>query len=489
MPGKSKQGKQKKKGGTAKSNILKASIKTPRVKGRGGFVEDIGKNLGGWLGSKAASLFTRITGIGDYSVRMNTLTNPSNPPILSNTRSATRMTHREYVCDILSSSTFTVQSFPINIGLSSTFPWGSGPAQSFEQYRLHGAIFEFKSMSAVALNSTNTALGAVIMATEYDSSKPNFPDKRTMENYVYSTSSPPSVSAMHPIECARDVNVLDDLYVRTGTTTTTTTDIRFSDLGKFQIATVGMQASGVIIGELWVTYDVELLKPRMPANISTNPPVHYVYDSVVFPGEAAAAPTASALFESSSGDPKWTLRGTNVSPVTLESGGGLNFIYFYSPGRYWIGMTLFGTTATLGTITATAQSGSAYGTCSLVNMFVDGTSDLVDQQQYPGATLSSASVTKYFAVEVTTASPSLPAAVGLVCGTLPSSITLAELMIATVPSGFLAPNPNPTEQLLAHLTQRISRLEAFSCEEIDEKVPQVTPKSHGYNRTLARLLN
>lgn len=44
---------------------------------------------------------------------------------------------------------------------------------------MSGLIFEFKSMSGNALNSTNTALGQIIMSAQYDAGNAPFTDKIT----------------------------------------------------------------------------------------------------------------------------------------------------------------------------------------------------------------------------------------------------------------------------------------------------------------------
>ena len=71
-------------------------------------------------------------------------------------------------------------------------------------------------MSADALNSVNTALGQVIMATDYNAANPPFAQKSEMENYEYGQSAKPSESAIHPIECARLQTTISELYTRAG---------------------------------------------------------------------------------------------------------------------------------------------------------------------------------------------------------------------------------------------------------------------------------
>lgn len=418
-----------------KSNILKIKRTTNKVKGHGGYAEDIGSSLGSWLGKKAGGLFSSITGLGDYSVSTNTLVNPNNPPILSNTRQGTRVSHREFITDVLSTTGFTLNSYPINPGMAVTFPWLATVASCYEQYKLWGLIFEYKATSAVALNSTNTALGTVIMATEYDVSKPTFTDKRSMENYVYCTSCPPSVSALHPIECAPNANVLADLYTRSGVETGS--DLRFSDLGNFQIATVGMQQGGVIIGELWCTFDVELIKPRLPVGISAVPVMHYVYDSTSF--HPNGIPSATDLF----GGPttqKMVLRGSFSTSVSLVT----KSINFSTPGIYLISIYVLGGAASMTGWSASFASGSGVGVGSLYDFFsVSGANNV----SLIEAADSGGTIIVQLGVNVTSASPNTPAVLTLAPGVIPATPISVDLVVTTFPPGFLIETEQRTQQI------------------------------------------
>lgn len=223
------------------------------------------------MGGQAGSWLSNVTGFGDYQVTSNSLiTAPVSmgtgvPNFAGNSRSI-RIKHREFIGDITSSVAFALTSFAINPGNPLLFPLLSTMATCTQQYRFHGLLFEFCSSSADALNSTNTALGTVIMATNYNVARPNFASKIEMEQSEFSCRTKPSESLLHPIECDPSEAVLSELYIRTGQLPSGQ-DQRFYDLGNFQIATVGMQAAATI-GELWVTYDVELLKFRMPSQIA-----------------------------------------------------------------------------------------------------------------------------------------------------------------------------------------------------------------------------
>ena len=227
-----------------------------------------------------------------------TVTNSREVPQFSSTKMTNVVSHREYIGDLYTggvavdpmpanySSPFTVgnvkvagssdvlgnSGFKINVGVKDTFPWLYNLARNYEQYRVHGMVFEFKSLSADALNSTNTALGSVIMATEYNAANPIFETKQQMENYEFAQSCKPSVSMMHAIECAPNLTSVSELYVRTGAVPPYQ-DPRLFDLGTFQIATCGMQAPQINIGELWCTYLIELIKPKIPNLVTSIPPL------------------------------------------------------------------------------------------------------------------------------------------------------------------------------------------------------------------------
>lgn len=257
---------------------------------------NVGETIGGFfgapgLGFAGGHLIGRVLGSGDYihspySVKNNILANQQEVPTFVGSQMSNVIRHREYIGDVISgaSNTFNLNSYSINPGQSSTFPWLSIVAQNYEEYKFHGLIFEFKTMSSDALNSTNTSLGQVIMATEYNSTLPPFTTKQAMENYQFGQSCKPSLSMLHAVECAPSVNVMSQQYVRQGAVPVGT-DQRLYDLGVFQIATNGLQGTNVNVGELWVTYCVEFFKPRLPQTISGN--VDCVHR------EASAASTAN----------------------------------------------------------------------------------------------------------------------------------------------------------------------------------------------------
>lgn len=268
----------------------------------------IGKSVGGFfgptaaqIGSAAGSLFSKLTGFGDYKVSSNTLTtNIDSLPTFRNSSKGTRIMHREYLFDLVTSpvaGTFQVQQLALQPGLITTFPWLSPIGEQYEEYELMGVVFEFKSNSYDALASTNTASGTVIMTTNYNVLSPPFTTKLQMEQYQYTCSAKPSVSLLHPVECARGVTPVTTLFTRAGPVTTG--DLRLYDWGNFNVATVGMQGTSVNVGEIWVTYDIMFHKPKLTAASDladhyTMVPAHTTAGGPNYFGSAAFPPVLSS---------------------------------------------------------------------------------------------------------------------------------------------------------------------------------------------------
>jgi len=300
----------------------------------------VGKYLGAGIGA--------IVGTGDYQMSpfpstYNVLTNSKQIPQFASGRNSNVICHREYLGDVTGSVSFSSTSYSLNPGIGSTFPWLCNVAENFEEYRIHGMIFEFRSTSS-EYNTTNPSLGAVVMATQYNANSSAFTSKQQMENYEFAVSCKPSVSMVHGIECARAQSVVDELYVRTGSVGTQ--DLRLYDLGTFNIATVGM-ASAYTVGELWVSYCVELLKPRIPGSIGGTPYGFHLFQTGLASGASTQLGTASAVSVGNmnqsvssgvltfSGFPGmkvlltyWAYAGTSITAPTVTRGTGLNALTY-----------------------------------------------------------------------------------------------------------------------------------------------------------------
>lgn len=205
-----------------------------------------------------------VSGHGDYKVNSNSIVGSDNvPSFTGNGQGSMRVKHKEYIKDLVSSVTpgeFKIETFRVNPGNPQVFSWLTILAQAFQQYRMHGMLLEVRSMSGDALTSTNTALGTVIMGSQYDSYDLPWTSKQEMENTQFSSSTKPSNDLLHPIECQAFDVPTNCLYISRGQPVNG--DIRLYDLCKTSVASQGFQGSAVSYAELWVTYDVELIKPQ-----------------------------------------------------------------------------------------------------------------------------------------------------------------------------------------------------------------------------------
>jgi hypothetical protein len=227
--------------------------------------------VGSQIGKYAGRAVGWITGTGDYVTNYDQITqNACITPSFSGA-DFTVISRKEYLGDVVSgplvgtATGFSLTSYPLNPAQTSAFPWLASIAANYEQYDIMGMVYEFKSTSGDA-TGVNTSLGSVVMATQYDPTKPIFQSKLEMEDYFFSTTCKPSSSMLHAIECKNSLSPTTGiLYTRSGALTGT--DLRWTDFGKFSIATQGMPNAGTNLGELWVSYKVKLMKPRLPITI------------------------------------------------------------------------------------------------------------------------------------------------------------------------------------------------------------------------------
>lgn len=167
-----------------KEKGTRKSSKEPGSAGR-----KFGSKIGGFLGDAAQKALMAITGMGDYTVKSNSLyegaIRSNSPPQFAGGKDGNGNVmprRREYLGDVVSpGSAFNATTYVINPENPSTFPWLSAMALLYEQYRIHGMVFEFKTTSATAIGSLNTALGSVMLATQYNVLEKPFISKLQMD--------------------------------------------------------------------------------------------------------------------------------------------------------------------------------------------------------------------------------------------------------------------------------------------------------------------
>lgn len=246
----------------AKSLIVSAGTKA------GGAV---GGPVGAMLGGTIASKLSRIIGAGDYVTGDRPVSNSlfkstsSTSAAFGEASRSMRFRRREFIKNVSAvPDTFSVDVVVVQPGLTEPFPYLSNLARCFTKYKLHGLVYEF--VSNVSPYSTTAAMGSLVMAFDPNQGNATPSNKVAMENLFGSASARPDRNMVYGVECKSSDQPFQQYFVRSGDTPWQTDAVE--DFGRFFLAQSQLPSSsypdGSLLGELWVTYDIELIEPRLP---------------------------------------------------------------------------------------------------------------------------------------------------------------------------------------------------------------------------------
>lgn len=328
---------------------------------------------GSAAGSSLGAAVSKWLGSGDYEVAKNTIVQraASGIPMMHNTGQSITVRHREFIGPIAGSTAFTVQSaLTINPGLGSTFPWLASIAARFQEYEFKGLVFHYVPTSGT-FNGTSAALGAVMLQTTYRSTDSAPTNKAEMMNEYWATEVVPFDTVAHPIECDPKENPFAIHYVRT--TAIQSGEPLMYDLARTFVATQGMVDAG-IVGDLWVTYEVELKKPLISS------PVAYLPQYL---GTSFSGGSASNFFSGARATQGSLPLSFSTKTITIPAGTpGLIYI---KVNLYCVGATGVATVAWDGAITSSnisTTSGSYDALLSKHTTTITGTNPLTDNLMY-----------------------------------------------------------------------------------------------------------
>lgn len=406
--------------------------------GRGAYYLKAGGNISGSLpfgkfglhGEGGLASKSMIKGLGAYdqsAIVHNTLITPDIPEVRNShyVEGATIIRHREYLGAITTSSVageFKVEEFPLNPAQSGTFPWLSTIAANYEEYRPNGLFFEFRSTASDAIaSSTNLALGQVMMCTQYDPTDPGFNTDNEMLNYSWAQSGKVSESFRHFVECDPKQSPLAHLYTRTGGPSNDN-DLRFSDFGTFSIATQGLQGTSVQIGQLWVSYEFLLYKPKIGEDQAQNGGWYKARNNTGVTTVKPLGTLANVLL-----DPE-----NNLYPTLTDAGGlnqRINFERVNKPTSYLLNYFMEGTSDGANVDVPTYVVSSGVHVCSKFMM------NTVVVADHPEGTFPNSSKTKGLQLIITiTDTASSSEYVQLNGGaSLPAGTVRMDLCIAQIP--------------------------------------------------------
>lgn len=173
-------------------------------------------------------------------------------PKIIRTREGCRIIHRELVGTIAGSTAFTVNTYRLNPGVVSTFPWLSSQAASWEQYRFNRLGFEYITRTAT------TTVGSVILVPEYDPLDPPPLSEAAASGSLGAHEDAPWKDILCPLRADLMHGQMPRKYTRS---TRVAGDLRNFDVGVFHLCTVA-EVGADPIGKLWVTYDVSFFIPQ-----------------------------------------------------------------------------------------------------------------------------------------------------------------------------------------------------------------------------------
>jgi hypothetical protein len=165
-----------------------------------------------------------------------------------------RVRHREFVADVPGSVAYAISSYSVNPGQATTFPWLNAIARCYETYVFHSLRFEY--MPAVGTSVS----GVVTLAVDYDAADPGPSSKvELLQMHGAVRGSPWDYTTL---VCDKpDLNKLPQHFTRKAQWVAGAGDIKTYDVGNLFVSTMGM-LSAATVGELYVTYDIELRTPQ-----------------------------------------------------------------------------------------------------------------------------------------------------------------------------------------------------------------------------------
>lgn len=161
--------------------------------------------------------------------------------------------------------------YSLNPGLLELFPWLSLVAAQFEEYEFKQLMFYYRPMVSDFF-STSGQTGTVAMVTQYNVHDPPFSDLQTALNYDMAAAGKTTGMQRHGVECNPALNSGPaGKFIRLGPIENTgyggsQPDLQLYDLGNTSIIINGTDPTlaGQMVGFLYVSYTVELRKPKLP---------------------------------------------------------------------------------------------------------------------------------------------------------------------------------------------------------------------------------
>jgi len=178
------------------------------------------------------------------------------------------VSHRERVSDVIAPSDdkFHVQTYTVQAGLESTFPWLSQLAACYEEYEILQCVFEYRGHEIVGMQNTLDLQGQVIAATKYNVKSKSFQDRHEMQAYPHSAACSLNGTLQSGVEAHPGKIAAGDThrYIRAGGLSSDQDATDF-DHARFELALTNTPDDlfNKEVGQLFCYYTVKLTKPRL----------------------------------------------------------------------------------------------------------------------------------------------------------------------------------------------------------------------------------
>lgn len=158
--------------------------------------------------------------------------------------------YKEAVGTVTGTSDYSIKNYRVNVADMSTFPFLSQLARNFAQYKIRNLAFR------VIPQCPSITTGQIYMCYSYDSSITTIDSLHSFQMNENTTCNS-WIGAAHQYRPPKEAV---KMYYIAAEPTTDVSETRQNDAAMFHIATQG-QTEGQPIAQLWVEYDIELVRP------------------------------------------------------------------------------------------------------------------------------------------------------------------------------------------------------------------------------------
>jgi hypothetical protein len=314
----------------------------------------------------------------------------STTPKVFNGKRMIRVVHRELVSTISGNTSFGVDQYYLNPGLSTTFPWLSTIAGSFEQYKFIRLKFHYVTRAPTSYK------GSILLAPDYDALD------AVPSTEIAASQMDGAIEDSPWKEQTLVLNVQDMFpmgprkYIRTGLISST--DLKTYDAGQVFVCAVSCDDTSAL-GKLWVDYEVELHIPQNPSNAGSGNIGGFAAYQLIGGDQALSTGTAEDV----------VFDGENYNTLGITNASGT---YTIPPGSYFVSavVTAGGYESTATNIELIAlQDGAAMSPPTFITKVMAPAGSAVTKNQVPFQFYigGSSSFTLRITVEVTSAAGTL----------------------------------------------------------------------------------